>query len=357
MNDIGLYEPELERKNLFFRYLYRTLRTCAGAQPLDAARPKPQVTQPRLHESAWIRWKDQLVFFDMSDHVFAFDLPALKECSVYFKANLHRGVASRVLAGQGMDRCAQKLRPFLFLPSVLDRCHQMAILDRCYSCAPVGRCSLTHVVGVYDNPVRDGKPSCFDKPDGPIAPAAYHFWIRYHTQQALKAAKIDGLYRLTSRDNPDIEDGQVVFPNLRHNAYLFSLLRGRVAVINTLPHALLPWKALESMSVGRPFVVERAPLVEFPEPFAMRAGEHFLELLPDHGGFDELASLDDPGSYRVLQSISLDRLAARAEWLGQQLRDKARIDHMTGAVRKYRDAILRPQTLVSYIGHTVESMR
>jgi hypothetical protein len=48
----------------------------------------------------------------MSDHVQLLDLEALKTCSVYFKANLHRGIAGRVLREAGLRRGAgSKGRP------------------------------------------------------------------------------------------------------------------------------------------------------------------------------------------------------------------------------------------------------
>ena len=54
----------------------------------------------------------------------------------------------------------------------------------------------------------------------PVDPARYHFWIRYHVQQALRDAGVSGYYRLTSRGNRDIEDNQLIFPNLSERKFM-----------------------------------------------------------------------------------------------------------------------------------------
>ena len=84
-------------------------------------------------------------------------------------------------------------------------------------------------------------------------------------------------------------------------------------MINTLPHALLPWKASESLMLGRPFIVERSPLVEMPEPFLLRPNVHYLEMFPGFGDFDDNADIEDPHSYRMLDHLHLDQFREGAE--------------------------------------------
>ena len=70
--------------------------------------------KPREHSSAWAKFDGHLVFFDFSDHVFLYDIEALKKCDVYFKANLHRGVARKVLEKTGSQEHDSKILPFVW---------------------------------------------------------------------------------------------------------------------------------------------------------------------------------------------------------------------------------------------------
>lgn len=99
MKEIRICEPELIVRrgfNGFYRHFLSALVEHAGALGTAEPRPLPRMTKPREHESCWVKWGREWVFFDMSDHVQLFDLEALKRCVVYFKANLHRGIAGRI---------------------------------------------------------------------------------------------------------------------------------------------------------------------------------------------------------------------------------------------------------------------
>ena len=124
---------------------------------------------------------------------------------------------------------------------------------------------------------------------------------------------------------------------------------GRLTMVNTLPHAVLPWKAAESLAMGRPMIFERAPLVEMPEPFGLKKDIHYLELLPEVGGFDPLASLETPASYRVLNRIDANQFINRALWLKNVLADRDRIAGMTEQAMHYADSILTEPVVADFI--------
>lgn len=349
--NILIHEPELlslRGPRGFYSYFLSALVECAGAKATDEPRPLPRVTRPREHESAWIRCDGHLVCFDMSDHIQLFDLPALERADVYFKANLHRGVARRVLAEAGMSAHESKLVPFLFFADGLERFQRDLRLRTLFG-QNRRRVDACHVVGVYENLVRDGGRSPFEHEDEPMTPAACHFWIRLHTSQVLQGAGIDGFYRLTSRGNAKLEDGVTVFPNLSRRAFSRRITDAAITIVNTLPHALFPWKVSESLTLGRPFVVEQRPVTEIPRPFAPAEGVHFLELMPGAGNVDNDAGWDDPAAYRALSRISLVRLAERADWLRGVLEDRERMAAMGESCRRFAEKAYAKSNVADYI--------
>ena len=348
---IEIFEPELITRrgfNGFYGFFLSALVRCKGARPTSETRPLPRLMQPREHESAWIRVDGHLVFFDMSDHVFFYDTAALQRCDVYFKANLNWPVTDRVLAHNNLAAHRSKIAPFLFFADALDRYPAR----RAWNSFWHGRQPCTdvcHITGIYMNPVRAGEPSVFRDPSIPLTPAHVHFWIRHETQQALKAAGITGTYRLTSRANPALEDHHTVFPNISQREFSRRIFDARFTVVNTLPHAVLPWKATESLAMGRPLVLDTTPLIEVPPPFSLARDQHYLELLPDLGGFNLTAPLDDPESYRLLVRIPPSRFTERALWLKQVLSDADRVAAMTEAVDDYARRILVKPVVADYI--------
>ncbi len=356
MSAIRIHEPELRQRrgfNGFYGHFLNALVAHAGARDTDEPRPLPRVIHPREHESCWVRWGRDWVFFDMSDHVQLFDLAALQLCSVYFKANLHRGLAGRILNEAGLPEHTQKLAPFLFFSEGLADFINDARRRRFWR-RDRPRYDVCFVMGVYANLVRDGGRSPFEHADEPLTPAAYHFWIRWHVMQALQEAGISGYYRLTSRANRALEDGRTVHGNLSRRAFSRRMTAGRLTAVCTFPHALFPWKASESFVLGRPLLIEQAPLTETPAPFMPVAGEHFLELLPGTGAFDESAPLADPASYRVLTRLSPAQIRARAEWLREALADGPRLAAMGQACQDFAARAYHKKHVADYICAEVE---
>ena len=354
--NIRIHEPELIARrgfNGFYRHFLSALVEHAGARATEEPRPLPRILVPREHESCWVRWDGHEVFFDMSDHVHLFDLEALKRCSAYFKANLHRGLARRALAENGLSDQEGKLAPFLFFSEGLGeferdfRRRRFWRMDR-------PKTDVCFVMGVYENRIRDGGRSPFEFADEPMTPPACHFWIRWHVMQAMKSAGIPGYYRLTSRTNRTLEDGANVFPNLSRGAFSRRMSAARLTAVCTFPHAVFPWKASESFALGRPILIERISQTETPAPFMPAAGEHYLELLPGPAGFDETRPLADPRSHRVLERIPLERFRARAEWLRETLADRPRMDAMGEACRQFARRAYDKQTVAAYICAEVE---
>jgi len=310
--------------------------------------------KPREHSSAWARFDGHLVFFDFSDHVFLYDTDALKKCDVYFKANLHRGVAHKVLKKAGIQEHASKILPFVWFAPNLAAYSSNSLINRLMFLGKKPSHDVCHIVGVYDNYPAKGEKSVFATGDLPIDPARYHFWMRYHVQQALRDAGVSGCYRLTSRGNQDIEDNQLIFPNLSERKFMKAMVESRFTMINTLPHALLPWKASESLMLGRPFIIERRPIVEMPEPFLLQPNVHYLEMFPGFGDCDDEADIEDPHSYRILTRIKLDQFREGAEKIAAAIKDRELVDYMTDQVRKYSATILSPGFVADFVCGQVE---
>ena len=355
-NVIDIYEPELAARrgfNGFYRHFLSALVDCCGARPTDEERPLPRMTKPREHESCWIKWNGNWVLFDMSDHVQLLDLEALKLCSVYFKANLHRGIANRILCENDLLGHQPKLVPFLFFSEGLAEFIRDAKWRRILR-RDRPSYDVCFVMGVYENLVRDGEKSPFEYMNEPITPASYHFWIRWHIMTALKEAGIPGYYRLTSRANRALEDDCNVNSNLLRREFSRKISAGRITTVCTLPHALFPWKASESFVLGRPLLIEQAPLTETPGPFMPVAGKHYLELLPEIGAFNSDVPLSDPESYRLLTRIPVEHFHQRAEWLRGELSNRTRLAEMGEACRNYAEHAYKPETVATYIRDEIE---
>ena len=351
MTSILIHEPELLTRrgfNGFYRHFLSALVEYADAKITDDPRPLPRMVKPREHESCWIRWGEDFIFFDMSDHVQLFDLEALKLCSVYFKANLNRVIAGSILQENGLTACEAKLAPFLFFSEGLDEFVQDARRRRFWR-LDRPKYDVCFVMGVYENLVRNGARSPFAYNDVPLTPAAYHFWIRWHIMQALQQAEISGYYRITSRANRALEDGTTVQGNLSRRKFSRKITEGRITAVCTFPHALFPWKACESFVLGRPILIEQAPLTETPAPFMPEAGVHYLALLPGCGEFDGTAPLTELSSHRVLTRIPVEFIRERAEWLREVLEDRKYMEAMSHACFDFAATAYDKRTIAQFI--------
>ncbi|MCC5847968.1 MAG: hypothetical protein JJU29_07715 [Verrucomicrobia bacterium] len=339
---ILLYEPHLLQKGGFYSFVYQALQTALGAQFADGPRPLPALKEPREHSSAWIDFDGKLILIDMSDHVFHFDTAALHHCFLYFKTNLHPPTARRVLAEAGLGDQESKLRPFFSFAGYLEEYLRPAPLRALYDRFRGRTEDLCDVVGVYEHLRRDGEISVF-APGGPEpTPSRVHYWARVHTLEALTKAGLGGTLRLTSRYNSTLEDGSLIKGNLSQKAYRRAILRANMLVINTLPHALPPWKVSECLALGRPFLFDIPPLIEFPEPYRLREGDHYLTLLPP-ADFDP----DTPG--RVLHRYRVEDFEAGSEKVASALRDPDTLAHLNAHVDQFRREAFRPETLANYL--------
>jgi hypothetical protein len=351
---IELFEPYLAQEKGIFQYLFCALIHSRGAKLVFEPRPLPRLVKPREHSSAWARFDGHLVFFDFSDHVFLYDAKALKKCDVYFKANLHLGVTRKVLEKDGSQEHESKILPFVWFAPSLAAYRPDSLIKRLMFLGTKPSQDVCHIVGVYDNYLAKGEKSVFVSGGPPVDPARYHFWMRYHVQQVLRDAGLSGYYRLTSRGNRDIEDNQTIFPNLSGRKFMKAMVKSRFTMINTLPHALLPWKASESLMLGRPFIVERSPLVEIPEPFQLRPNVHYLEMFPGFGDFDDKAVIDDLHSYRILDRLYLDQFLVGAEKIAAAVKDRELVEYMTEQVRQYSATMLSPGFVADFVCGQVE---
>lgn len=350
---VWLHPPDSRQDAGFYRFLFAALRRHAGARLASGPRPLPRLEQPRQHESVWIEWDGIRILMDMSDHVFLFDLPALKLCDVYFKANLNPPLARKILGRAGLADDEAKIQPFLFLPPTLAGCARLERGLRPFRRGNWRPFDFCHVVGVYENPFLAGVPPEASR-DVAADLRTSHFWARYQIQNALRASGMKGVSRLTNRGNPALLDaGGVVRANLDPRLFMLAMAASRVAVLNTLPHAVFPWKAMESIALGVPFVVERRPLAVMPPELELVPGRHYLELLPELPGFDESADPDDVRAYRLFPKIRLDRLRERAEWLRDEIRNRERMAELRAEVDAYRRRVLAPAAIVRHLAETV----
>ena len=347
---IELFEPHLAMGRGVFRYLFRALIRYKNAKPISEPRPFPRLLKPREHSGAWSRFDGHLVFFDYSDHIFLYDAEALKNCDIYFKANLHRGVTRKILRKAGIQEHEHKILPFVWFAGNLEAYCPDSPWNRLMRLGARPSFDVCNIVGIYGNYLAKGEKSVIVENDGPpVDPARYHFWIRYHVQQALKGAGISGYYRLTSRGNRKLEDNQLIFPSLSERRYMRIMYASRFTVINTLPHALLPWKSSESLMLGRPFIIERSPLTEMPEPFRLTPNIHYLEMFPGFGDFDENAEPEDPRGYRILDRLHPDRFREGAEKIAVAVRDRNLAGYMNEEARKYAASVLSADFVADYV--------
>ena len=352
---IELFEPHLVSEKGVFRYLFRSFIRYKNAGLVSEPRPFPSLLKPREHSSAWARFDGHLVFFDYSDHIFLYDAEALKNCDVYFKANLHRGVTRKALKRAGVQEHEHKILPFVWFAGNLEAYRLDSKWNRLRLLGARPNFDVCNIVGIYGNYLAIGEKSVITGNSGPpVDPARYHFWIRYHVQQALREAGVSGYYRLTSRGNRKLEDDQLIFSSLSERKYMRIMYESRFTVINTLPHALLPWKASESLMLGRPFIIERSPLTEVPEPFRLQPKVHYLEMFPGFGNFNDDAELEDPHCYRILNRLDSDRLREGAMNIAVAVKDRDLLEYMHEQARKYSATILSPSFVADYVCGQVE---
>ena len=107
-------------------------------------------------------------------------------------------------------------------------------------------------------------------------------------------------------------------------------------------------------AVTRPLALKPGMALLSPTlcPFSVARVER-MELLPELPGFDESADPDDVRAYRLFPEIRLDRLRERAEWLRDEIRNRARMEELRAEVDAYRRRVLAPAAIVRHLAETV----
>jgi len=352
---VVLYETKHLTEPGFFRYLFRALRRCGSDVRIVEERPLPQALSSRgPHDGAWAELDGSLVFFDMSDHVFEYDWKAISHADFYFKANLNRSFQDRLFAEKGMQEFGGKIQAFAFFAPSLEKCARYRRVGGWIGGYRKNRpVRLFHAVGVYENLVSRGLPNPFFDEQKTLEPSVMHFWIRWNFFNELKNLSLPVETRLVSRHNPGIEDGENVFPNLNHWVFLWKMLRSTYTVLNTFPHSVYPWKAFESLALGRPFIVEREPLIEIPEAFRPVEDHHYLAVLPGCGDFDSEAPVDNPRSYRILGTPTKEEWETGFERLSHKLEDESLVLFMAEESVRFAKERLHPEFLVNWLRETI----
>lgn len=350
---IVLHESRHLREAGFFRFLFTAVRDCGDDVQIKEARPVEIWKDARgLHDGAWIDWHGTRLFFDMSDHVFQFDLNAWRKADLYFKANLNRSIAREVLETAGEIFDDKRLQAFCFFPPSLGSCEKFRTFSALW---PFPGPSVCHIVGVYENPYLQNRTVVAPKAGELLAPNEMHFWIRRTFSEILRESFPNAFSRLTSRGNRKIEDRRVVFPNLSHQRFLWKLLVSRFTLLNTYPHAVYPWKAFESLALGVPFLVESEPLIEIPEDFRPVAGEHFLEILPGAARFREGFNSGDPATYRTVRFPGVEAIREGMERVVHQVSDSKEAKRMKKCARSFARSRLSPSYLFTWLEQKVDS--
>jgi len=354
---IELYESRHLREAGFFQFLFRALQKHEKAIVSEEKRPVPSGSEGnRSHAGAFARFGGRLIFFDMSDHVFDLDYNALEECDLYFKANYNEEIIKRTLDGKGKTNHMGKLHPFLFFPPSLPKCHMYRkAFHNFVKVLPTARYNICHIVGVYENPFLEKVEGTGHPEKTVLEPHEVHFWIRRLFSEALSEMDMPAFTRLTSRGNQSIEDGTHVQANINHWHYLYRLIRSKITVLNTYPHAVYPWKAFESLALGVPFCLEQTPLITLPEEFSPKPEIHYIEILPAFGNFSSEADLKDPASYRILKLPSKERVREGFERLKTLLMDRVRWEEMQSNCRIFAEERLNPAYVASWVRNKVES--
>ncbi len=336
----------------FLKFLYEAVREGYSVIERDYEDSCQRLNlDGREHLSTWIEWDGKRLFFDLSDHAFLWNLDALDCCDVYFKANLHWGIASKYLHSELLNEHRHKIAPFLLFAPDLAQLNRTRWL---YRLAAFGQTlEVCQIVGVYRNHIQAATELLDHLPAG-CNPDAYHFWVRYLTHRHLSDSRTRAFTRLTSKGQPEQEDGLVIYPSVNKYAFFQKIAASRFQFVNILPHALLPWKATEGFALDVPLILDHAPLMEQPVGFELSEGDHYLSLFGKRFDFDATAAVEDPASYRILEPIPRESWRDAFEILLEQVMDPQRYAHLKQQVQLYRKTRLTSanlcKTLLHYLG-------
>ena len=350
-----ILQQATSRNQPFLKFLYESIHE--GYSVTEKEYESPFLSQNidgRELLSTIVDWDGKKLYFDLSDHAFLWNLDALEQCDVYFKANLHLGIAEKFLEKECFAKNQHKIAPFLlFSPNT----KQLIKKRKLYKWASkIGKtCEVNHVVEAFQNRLKDSK-ILNDKMEirKDLSPDEYHFAIRNLTHRLLSQGELNSYSILTSKGQKGIEDGSSIHPTLNKHLYFLKLISGNYEFINIMPYAFLPWKVTEGLAFDRPLILDHNPLMEMPVGFELKEGTHFLSLLGNRFEFGLDHDSDNPACCRLLNPVSETDMRASFESLLIKMKDTASYDGLKANVMDFRADNLNGQNLCKTIEYYIK---
>ncbi len=344
-------QKETSKNWRFLKFLYDSIKQ--GYQTSESVEINPYDRtniEGRELLSTTLEWDGKKLFFDLSDHAFLWNLDALEQCDLYFKANLHWGIACKFLGEEYINKYRGKIAPFLlFAPDLSHLLRRRSLYN---ASAIFQKYDVCQVVGVYRNHTKNSSRLLSEVGiDEQCSPDAFHFWIRFWVHKYLSESKLKHFSRLTSKGQVEQEDGLVIHPSIKKYRFFQKIAASRFQFVNIMPHALLPWKAYEGVALDTPLVLDHNPLMEMPEGFEMVENEHYLSLFGSKFEFDLDVSTEDPSCYRLLHSLEKVDFDKAFSALFEKLQDETTYTDLKERTIAFRKSKLNGQNLCMTIEH------
>ena len=347
-------KAETPQNRLFLKYVYDCIK--AGYEvKIGGVEDYQEILnlEGRQHLSTVINWGGKRLFFDLSDHAFLWNVDALEKCDVYFKANLHRGIAKKFLPSELWERCSAKVYPFLlFAPEI-------ELLSKANALFRIGvwhrPLDVTQIVGVYRNhALHSGETLNTRAIPEDCSPDEYHFWIRFLTHKFLGSSGLKVCSKLTSKGQKEQEDHITIHPSVNKYMFFRKLAASRYQFVNVMPHALFPWKMTEGLAFGTPTIVDHNPLMEMPRHFTMEEGTHYLSLLGNQFDFDLGVDPENPAAYRLLDPLNQESLELAFERLFARIEDRDSYQTLLHNLNDFRKSKLTAENICRIVTEPLE---
>ena len=316
----------------FFKYLIEILINGGINLKCWKMRPKKNKFSPRTHISMWADINDELYFFDKSDHIQEIDINALLICEKYFKDNYNKSIIYKILKKYELLSYQDKIKPFF------PTCDVTKFYERALNTNFSYKYDIAQILSLYTSPDK-----IFTHEYRKSYRHAYdHGFIRYNTFQLL-----NGLSDLNVYINLSSKDKSWNYPHYFHYLdflqYSKELLSSKIAVVNTIPHRIFPWKVTEMICLGIPIAIDERPITQFPHFIKLNPNEHYLEIFPGISYLNEDLNLDpfDISSYSaLLNTYDIDNYKKLFNDFHNQITNESLINHLHRNVLKFRDNIL-----------------